>query len=528
MSDSKFERESRRTGQYAQLQILMDPALMDLSEEVRKEATIELGRDERAQLGQFFTPATVALFMAERFEGSHQEVRLLDPGAGTGSLSAAATEVLLRKQPRLRRLHVTACEMDSALINSLRRVLAEGRAIAEARGVEFSAEVVAMDFLELAADRLGSKESVPFTHAILNPPYGKIGARSRERRLCHELGFDAPNMYAAFLGAAVQLLEEDGQVVSITPRSFCNGTYFRRFRKYLLAEVDLRRLHVFDSRRDAFREDKVLQENVILHGVRTSARTDMVHVSMSEGPGGQIKSRLVSRNEVVFPGDKEQFVHLVVDDRGARALRWVARMPSALADLGVAVSTGPVVAFRTQEALRAEPTADSVPLLYPAHLSKGTISWPLPNGRKPNAIQLTPSTKRLLVPAETYVLIRRFSSKEEPRRLVAGLCEGWQLGSDWLGIENHLNFLHADGSGLPPELARGLTIYLSTTTVDTYFRLFSGHTQVNAGDLRSLRYPDRCALLLMGKEWPEGGEVSVEVADRIVEDVLGAAAVHSA
>jgi adenine-specific DNA-methyltransferase len=31
--------------------------------------------------------------------------------------------------------------------------------------------------------------------------------------------------------------------------------------------------------------------------------------------------------------------------------------------------------------------------------------------------------------------------------------------------------------------------YLNSQEVDDYFRVFSGHTQVNATDLRRLRYP---------------------------------------
>jgi len=40
-----------------------------------------------------------------------------------------------------------------------------------------------------------------------------------------------------------------------------------------------------------------------------------------------------------------------------------------------------------------------------------------------------------------------------------------------------------------------LAVYLNSTLFDRYFRLFSGHTQVNATDLRKMRYPTRELLM---------------------------------
>ena len=108
----------------------------------------------------------------------------------------------------------------------------------------------------LLRDRL-----TPFTCAILNPPYRKIGSDSDERKACRAVGLEASNLYAAFVGATVSLLEEGGDLVAITPRSFANGPYFRAFRQFLLDRIALRRVHLFDSRSAAFKEDAVLQEN---------------------------------------------------------------------------------------------------------------------------------------------------------------------------------------------------------------------------------------------------------------------------
>ena len=61
-----------------------------------------------------------------------------------------------------------------------------------------------------------------------------------------------------------------------------------------------------------------------------------------------------------------------------------------------------------------------------------------------------------------------------------------------------MNYFHRRGNGLPVLLAKGLAAYLNSTLVDAYFRQFSGHTQVNATDLRSLKYPDLATLNRIG------------------------------
>ena len=53
---------------------------------------------------------------------------------------------------------------------------------------------------------------------------------------------------------------------------------------------------------------------------------------------------------------------------------------------------------------------------------------------------------------------------------------------------------------LDNDFAKGLWAYLNSNIVDQYFRQFNGHTQVNAADLRMLRYPSRKQLVAMGKQ----------------------------
>src|SRR5262249_51636294 len=154
-------------------------------------------------------------------------------------------------------------------------------------------------------------------------------------------------------------------------------------------------------------------------------------------------------------------------------------------DLGLKVSTGRVVDFRAREYLRDEPGKGTAPLIWPTHFDAGYIAWPKDGCRKPQAIMIDERIADQLIPNEHYVLVRRFSAKEERRRVVAAVYDGERVKAKVVGFENHLNYFHRAGRGVEIELARGLAAFLNSTLVDLYFRRFNGHTQVNATDLRS-------------------------------------------
>jgi len=285
-------------------------------------------------------------------------------------------------------------------------------------------------------------------------------------------------------------------MIAITPRSFCNGTYFRAFRQWFLRQVTLTRIHSFHSRQEAFREDAVLQETVIFRAVK-NARRGRVTVTSSTGPDAPIARKVVSYSAIVRPDDPEHFIRIPTDDEADQVTEKMTACRSTLADLGLTVSTGRVVDFRAKEFLRSHPNFDTAPLIWPTHFDNGYVVWPK-NGyaRKPESILKTVPNQ--LVPNEPYVLVRRFSAKEERRRVVAAVYDPKRQHCDAVGFENHLNYFHCSGRGLSMTLARGLAAFMNSTVFDQYFRLFSGHTQVNATDLRNLHYPTREQLERIG------------------------------
>lgn len=418
-------------------------------------------------------------------------VRLLDPGAGVGSLTAAFVD---RWRDRDTPLHITAIELDEGLHPSLELTLARCRE----RGVE--GELIAGDFLSWAHGRTGRRGSpaMSFDYCIMNPPYRKVRTNSAERRLLADVGVDVTNLYTAFVALAARLLREGGQLVAITPRSFANGPYFRSFRRDFLSHMAFRHIHVYDTRDTAFADSEVLQENVVFHAVKTTVRGPVRVTSSHSSADGLLVTRDVPHDVVVRPDDPELFVHLANDDIAVSVANRMNRLSVSLRDVGLAVSTGRVVDFRTRPNLRDEPASGTAPLVYPNHFHQGRVRWPLSDSRKPNALAVNDETASLLLPNGVYVLVKRFTAKEERRRVVAVVADTDRLPGPWVAFENHLNVFHVDNGPVGRDVAVGLAAFLNCTVVDLFFRQWSGHTQVNATDLRALRYPTRSQLAALG------------------------------
>ncbi len=489
----------------------------------------KIAPDHQARLGQFLTPPATADLMAGIWGEVPETLRLLDPGAGIGSLSVALLERLAARPARPRRIELTSIELDPALIPPLAEVLGRAELLCAKAGIELSNQIIQGDFVELSAATLSGDLFAnglgAFDGAIVNPPYGKIRSDSATAETLRRVGVDTPNLYSAFLWLCVALLRVGGQVVAITPRSFCNGPYYLPFRRFLLGSSSLTYVHVFEARDRVFADSSVLQENIVFRAVKGIPSPRTVSVAWStDAQDVEIAVRERSSADVVNPADESMFVHLPTHDDANQDVALLQRADfQGLAALDLKVSTGRVVDFRCREQLRADVQANTVPLIYPGHFDQGLIRWPKTGSKKPNALVRCAITEQLLLPPGRYVVVRRFSAKEEKRRIIAALYDSSCVSLLPVAFENHLNVFHRDGSGLSQDLAWGLCAYLNSSLVDRLFRQFNGHTQVNATDLRSLPYPSSDILATIGRlvraRWPLSQET---LDERVENELLGA------
>ncbi len=475
----------------------------------------------RREHGHFGTSPVIADFMAGMFTDiPRRAVQILDAGAGVGTLSAALCERVLRKRSP-RHLVFELWENDPNLKNRLHDTMAGCKEALEADGHEMEFTVRTDDFiLEHAQPSLFNAATSPrFDLAVMNPPYFKVRKDSEHARVMNHVVHGQPNIYAFFIAVAVDLLVDGGELVAITPRSYFNGPYFKRFRKWFFDRMTTRHIHVFDSRIEAFREDAVLQENVILLASKGGSQRDVVVTSSAGRELEQVERQTLPYPKVVEDSSGDHVVRIATGRFEQEIMAAMDSLPQRFRDLSFKISTGPVVTFRSTEFLREQQSENTAPLLWMHNVRPFVTQFPSKNG-KPKHILVNDDSKRLLLPAKRYVLLKRFTAKEEHRRLVAGIMEAEDSYSSFVGLENHLNYVYRAGDDLSTTEAFGLAALFNSALVDQYFRTISGNTQVNAAEIRTMPVPDIETIREIGKLTSQSEDRKVEV-EKIVGQAIG-------
>lgn len=470
---------------------------------------------DRKRLGLYFTPIRVAEFMCGKLRTNSEKYRLLDPSAGAGILICAAIESFEKSDNRPKEIDIVAHEVDPQLLPVLGAVLTYlSEWCQQELGITLTASVFPTDFVLARGDPLRFNDTLlqadsadeQFDLIIANPPYFKISKHDPRAKAVESIVYGQPNIYALFMAVSATLLRQNGNLIFIVPRSFASGQYFLKFRTMFFQMIRPAHLHLFGSRRETFCRDDVLQENIILFGTKearwhqTKAQRELTLTSSAGG--GDLDSsekHVVPIDTALNLESPNKALRLPLTSSDEATLAVVDSWPSRLADFGLEISTGPVVPFRSKSLVEENGSVSKthVPLLWMNHVRAMEIRWPL-NGQKKEFIRRT-APDVLLVPNRNYVLLRRFSAKEEVRRLTAAPYISDNFNVPNIGLENHLNYIHRPGGELDEDEAWGFAALFSSRLFNSYFRITNGNTQVSATELRAFPLPPLDTIALIGR-----------------------------
>ena len=476
-------------------------------------------KEIRKKYGQFFTSKETAIFMSSIFtiDPNKKQLKVLDPGAGSGILSCAFIE-RIASEAHVQRLELVCYETDEAILELLHGNL---QFIKDNLAVDFSYEIINENYILSQAESFNngifSEASNKYDFIIANPPYKKINKQAAESVAMQKVCHGAPNLYFLFASMSLFNLHEDGEMVYIMPRSWTSGAYFQKFREFLFNNMVIEQVHLFESRDKVFDKESVLQETLIVKLKKTTVKPDKVIISST-----QSNQDFVDLHTVAVPYDLvvsgiNNYVFLATDNKKIGILRRFAKWKNTLLDLGLRMKTGLIVDFRTRDVLRDYYEEGAVPLFYANHIKDGYVEFPI---TKSGEYVLT-ERKSLLQKNQNYLFVKRFTSKEEKRRLQCGMYFAKDFPQyDLISTQNKINFI--DGvAALSECIIRGLYVLFNSSMYDTYYRILNGSTQVNSTEINNMPVPDIEVIKVLGQKLQETSDISSENCDRLMEEYCG-------
>lgn len=466
----------------------------------------DVPKSRRKAVGQFFTPASIAKYMAQLFniDISKPELSILDAGAGTGILSAALLEHIYQSGYK-GKVNLTCYETDVTVLPILESGL---KLLHSAYGISY--RLLTENYItsqSFGRKSLFDEDCEKYDYIICNPPYLKIPKDAPEAKAMPSVCHGTPNLYFLFWAMGLHNLKDGHELVYIVPRSWTSGAYFKKFREYLFGQSVVTDIHLFESRDKVFGEESVLQETMIVKLKKTVEKPETIHITTSTTSDLTERSCYDAPYNIVIPNN--DLVYIVTDESDVKVLKRVNHLPKTLPDLQMKMRTGIIVDFRTRDLLRNSMEQGAVPLLYSHHIKDGRVVWPI--GKAGEVIKTGHSA--YLQENGDFLLVKRFTSKEERRRLQCGIYLKQRYSQfEYISTQNKVNFVKCDS----PCITYGLYVLLNSTLYDAYYRILNGSTQVNSTEINQIPVPEREVIEAMGRELMSQ-ELSETNCNRILE-----------
>lgn len=486
-----------------------------------KEYIDLMPKETRKKYGQFFTSKETAIFMANLFDVNQKTdtISILDPGAGSAILSCALID-RLQSYSNLKTIELTCYENDENILELLYKNL---DFIKENSKINVNISVITENYITSQADEFNYKlghniNSKKYDIVIGNPPYMKINKNAPEALSMSSICYGAPNLYFLFMAMSIFNLKQSGELVYIIPRSWTSGAYFIKFREYLLENSMLKHIHLFVSRDKVFSNEKVLQETIIVKIKKETPNSNYnINITTSESAHDfdNITKIKVDSNTII--GKKGKYIYLVTNKEEIEVLNTVNQYSNTLLSIGLKMKTGLTVDFRNKEFLSNENVSGSVPLFYATNIkSNGKISFP---ENIDNQYILT-TKNSLLQENKNYLFVKRFTSKEEKRRLQCGiyLCDDYP-NYIYISTHNKINFIDSSTIDLTKPIVYGLYVIFNSTIYDLYYRILNGSTQVNSTEINSMPMPSLEIIEELGNKLIKSNDLSQKKCDEILEEI---------
>ena len=483
----------------------------------------EKSRSENVRLGRLFTKKDTARLMAGMlsFDNTKQAYTVLDPGAGTGILSAAVIDDICRRAPECRRIFLTCYENDPVFLPMLEDNLERIRKKCKHDyDVKLYSTVYDANYLLDSKNHytvtLAGQEEDKFDIIVCNPPSYFVEKNSAEAEAVG--GISQQKLSAAYLFAllASRHLEVGGQLAVVLPTTVASASALAPFRAEMAERLALTRAHLFVGKQKNESRAVPLGKNLIL-AYRNAQPPETVEITTSTDSGKSLVT--LSPVPYAFAVGADGALTLPKSAEDTRIVKYISDFPETLETLGLRMRTGLVIDARCEGILFSEAVEGTVPLIRPSAIRGGAIAFPT-QGQKQ---YIAPVSNAPIQKNKNMIVIKRVPAKSDARFVNSAIYLAAQLPQyRYISTHNKINFIDtkAPESEMCARLTYGLFALLNSTIYDRYISIISKSKQINSKEMRDLPLPPRNIIENIGVRLMATRMLTVEACDSVVNPTL--------
>lgn len=485
----------------------------------------EKSESENIRLGRLFTKKDTARLMAGMLSLDSKKAvyTILDPGAGTGILSAAVIEEICNKCPSAKQIYITCYENDPVFIpmlkNNLERIRKKCR---HDYGVKLFVTVYEENYLTDSKNHYtvalyDEVREDKFDVIVCNPPLDLIDKHSPEAEAVGgvtQLKIGAPYLFARL---AANHLEPQGQLVIMLPTLSSTSSGLSSFRKEMADTLALRKIHLFVGKQKNPRRAVPLKKSFIL-AYANAEKTQGIEVTTSTDNGASVTALPTLPYDFIVDS-KDGTLTLPKSIEDTKIVKHISDLPETLTSLGLKMSTGLIIDSKCEGMLFTEPVKGTVPLIRPSAIKGGQIRFPQPVKHQ----YVAPTNEKLVQKNKNMVIIKRVPAKSDDRFVNSAIFMAAQLpGYKYISTHNKINFIDTvdKDAEISPRLAFGLFALLNSTIYDRYISIMSKSKQINSKEMKDLPLPPKNIIENIGMRLMSARQTTVSVCDQIVNPTL--------
>ena len=484
----------------------------------------EKSKSENVRLGRLFTKKDTARLMASMLNIDEKKTAftVLDPGAGTGILSAAVVEEICKRAPDCKQIFLTCYEICDDFIpmleDNLERIRKKCR---HDYGVKLYVTVYQENYIVDAKnhytvtffDTVEDKYDI----IIANPPAELIEKGSDEAISAG--GVTQLKIGAAFLflRMASRHLEEGGQLVIILPTTYSTASQLTALRREISEKLSVSGIHLFVGKQKNLSRAIPLKKNFIISYTKEQPKEQITVTTSTDNGKSTTALSPLPYDFVVDANDGALTLPKSLED--AKIVRYFSDFPETLASLGLKMSTGLIIDSKCDGLLFTDPIKSSVPVIRAAAMKNGTIEFPQPIKKQ----YIAPINPSLIQKNKNLIIVKRIPAKSDDRFVNASIYLASQLPAyKYISTHNKINFIDTKDKNaeMSARFAFGLFALLNSTIYDRYVSIVSKSKQINSKEMRELPLPPRNIIENIGMRLMAVRQTSVKACDQIVNPTL--------